>query len=87
MVTSAIDGYHSTIFAYGQTGAGKTFTMIGTKANRGVNHRALQALFTDTAAKGEAFEYSFKVRCRMSGVLLLRVIAACSGWRSRVQRK
>lgn len=29
MIDKAIEGYHSTIFAYGQTGAGKTYTMQG----------------------------------------------------------
>jgi kinesin family protein 3/17 len=29
MVASALDGYHSTVFAYGLTGTGKTFTMLG----------------------------------------------------------
>lgn len=29
LVQSALDGYHSTIFAYGQTGTGKTHTMLG----------------------------------------------------------
>ena len=29
LVESAIQGYNSTIFAYGQTGCGKTFTMLG----------------------------------------------------------
>jgi kinesin family protein 4/21/27 len=29
MVQKVIRGYHSTIFAYGQTGAGKTYTMEG----------------------------------------------------------
>ena len=28
-VTLALNGYNSTIFSYGQTGAGKTFTMTG----------------------------------------------------------
>lgn len=29
LVDKAIEGYHATIFAYGQTGAGKTHTMDG----------------------------------------------------------
>lgn len=29
IVENALDGFNGTIFAYGQTGAGKTFTMVG----------------------------------------------------------
>lgn len=29
LVENALEGYNGTIFAYGQTGAGKTFTMVG----------------------------------------------------------
>ena len=29
VVESAMEGYNGTVFAYGQTGAGKTFTMMG----------------------------------------------------------
>lgn len=31
MIRHVCNGYHATIFAYGQTGAGKTFTMEGYK--------------------------------------------------------
>jgi kinesin family member 5 len=34
MVKNCIDGFHSTIFCYGQTGAGKTYTMDGYKYRR-----------------------------------------------------
>ncbi|KAF8780312.1 hypothetical protein HU200_001688 [Digitaria exilis] len=45
LVTSVLDGYNVCIFAYGQTGTGKTFTMEGTERNRGVNYRTLEELF------------------------------------------
>ena len=28
-ITAAVDGFNATVFAYGQTGAGKTHTMAG----------------------------------------------------------
>ncbi|EDV21150.1 uncharacterized protein TRIADDRAFT_30839 [Trichoplax adhaerens] len=57
-VSKALNGYNSTIFAYGQTGAGKTFTITGTTENyknRGIIPRAIAQIFqhvkehTDTA--------------------------------------
>ena len=30
LLEGAIRGYNSTVFAYGATGAGKTYTMLGT---------------------------------------------------------
>ena len=50
IVESVVEGYNATIFAYGQTGAGKTFTMIGNTsdfAQRGVTPRALNQLFRE----------------------------------------
>eukprot|EP00892_Ulva_mutabilis_P007644 jgi/Ulvmu1/5251/UM022_0044.1 len=46
---SCIDGHHVCILAYGQTGAGKTYTMSGTPEQPGINTRALQALFAALA--------------------------------------
>ncbi len=45
LVQSAIDGYNVCIFAYGQTGAGKSFTMLGEKDNPGVQPRAIKEIF------------------------------------------
>lgn len=48
IVESVLDGYNGTIFAYGQTGTGKTFTMEG-KADppemRGIIPRAFEQIF------------------------------------------
>ena len=39
IITSCVDGYNVCIIAYGQTGAGKTYTMMGPPENPGVNLR------------------------------------------------
>ena len=47
---SALEGYNATIFAYGQTGTGKTYTMEGFNADqnveeRGIIPRAIEQIF------------------------------------------
>jgi len=60
LVTSVLDGYNVCIFAYGQTGAGKTHTMEGPPCDPGINYRALQALFG--SIRGErAGDYTYEV--------------------------
>ena len=36
LVESVVEGYNGTIFAYGQTGCGKTHTMLGQPDNPGI---------------------------------------------------
>lgn len=48
IVESVIEGYNGTIFAYGQTGTGKTFTMEGVDnphENRGIIPRSFEQIF------------------------------------------
>ncbi|XP_069067041.1 kinesin-like protein KIF9 isoform X6 [Pleurodeles waltl] len=50
VVSKALDGYNGTIMCYGQTGAGKTFTMTGATENykhRGIIPRTLQQVFRE----------------------------------------
>lgn len=61
MVISVLDGYNVCIFAYGQTGTGKTFTMEGTEQNRGVNYRTLEQLFKTAKERSETFTHDISV--------------------------
>ncbi|XP_051144568.1 kinesin-like protein KIN-14S [Andrographis paniculata] len=61
VVTSVLDGYNVCIFAYGQTGTGKTYTMEGTHENRGVNYRTLEELFRLIEKRSSIIKYELCV--------------------------
>lgn len=62
VVENCMNGYNSSIFAYGQTGAGKTYTMLGhlpsptefESEKRGLTPRVFQHLFNKIAAEEDA---------------------------------
>lgn len=63
-VGNALDGYNSTIFAYGQTSAGKSFSSIGdhsfTYKNRGLLPRILEFMFQQINVRhGFTFDLQF----------------------------
>ncbi|KAJ0795449.1 putative minus-end-directed kinesin ATPase [Helianthus annuus] len=58
---SVLDGYNMCIFAYGQTGTGKTFTMEGTAENWGVNYRTLKELFRVSKERSDIMKYQLFV--------------------------
>ncbi|XP_074938107.1 kinesin-like protein KIF9 isoform X2 [Phalacrocorax aristotelis] len=58
VVSEALIGYNGTIMCYGQTGAGKTYTMTGATAeykHRGIIPRAIQQVFKATARSVDPF--------------------------------
>lgn len=61
LATSVLDGYNVCIFAYGQTGTGKTFTMEGIEEARGVNFRTLEKLFRIINERQKLFQYDISV--------------------------
>lgn len=46
LVLSAVSGFNGTVFAYGQTSSGKTYTMQGSATDQGVTRLAIQDVFT-----------------------------------------
>eukprot|EP01137_Pigoraptor_chileana_P026532 Opistho-2@7958 len=57
IVVKTLDGFNGTIMAYGQTGAGKTFTMTGATENykhRGLIPRAIAQIFREVSARPES---------------------------------
>ncbi|KAL3670369.1 hypothetical protein V7S43_004678 [Phytophthora oleae] len=60
---AVVDGVNGTILAYGQTGAGKSFTMIGDTRNyqhRGIAPRAIGQLFEEVESRIE-LQYTIRV--------------------------
>ena len=45
LIDGVVNGYNATVFAYGATGAGKTYTMLGNDTNPGIMPLTLQDLF------------------------------------------
>ena len=61
MIDGIIDGYNATVFAYGATGAGKTYTMIGTKENPGLMFLTIKELFEKVQKTQGDNKYQIKV--------------------------
>eukprot|EP00249_Psilotum_nudum_P032140 c4731_g2_i1 orf=2-868(-) len=62
VVRSALDGHNACIFAYGQTGTGKTFTMEGTAESPGVVPQTLQQLFQQACLDNSVnFHFTFSM--------------------------
>ncbi|NXM25505.1 KIF19 protein, partial [Oxyruncus cristatus] len=58
LIEGVISGYNATIFAYGPTGTGKTYTMLGTDSEPGIYIRALDDLFKGLGAIAEEGDYT-----------------------------
>lgn len=60
LISSVLNGYNCCAFVYGVTGAGKTYTMIGSECHRGVVYLTMQELFKQMETLSE--QYSIDIR-------------------------
>lgn len=64
-VDDILNGYNGTVFAYGQTGAGKSYTMMGSniddEENRGVIPRIVEQIFASIMSSPPNIEYTVRV--------------------------
>ncbi|KAL2142678.1 hypothetical protein VTI28DRAFT_833 [Corynascus sepedonium] len=64
-VDDILNGYNGTVFAYGQTGAGKSYTMMGTNIDddegKGVIPRIVEQIFTNILSSAANIEYTVRV--------------------------
>ncbi|CAN1775928.1 Kinesin-like protein KIN-7N, partial [Linum perenne] len=61
IIHAAVEGFNGTVFAYGQTSSGKTFTMNGSEKDPGVIHRAVRDIFDKTQAQISDREFLIRV--------------------------
>jgi hypothetical protein len=61
LVKAAMEGYHSSILAYGQTSTGKTFTMTGTRTSPGLIPRCIGDCFRYIKSCPNNREYLFRL--------------------------
>ncbi|XP_065388013.1 kinesin-like protein KIF19 isoform X8 [Macaca fascicularis] len=57
LIEGVISGYNATVFAYGPTGCGKTYTMLGTDQEPGIYVRTLSDLFRAIEETSNDMEY------------------------------
>ena len=53
LIDNVLNGYNATVFAYGATGAGKTYTMLGDDENPGIMFNTLKELFNKMIKNNE----------------------------------
>lgn len=64
-VDDILNGYNGTVFAYGQTGAGKSYTMMGTgiedEVGKGIIPRIVEQIFASIMSSASDIEYTVRV--------------------------
>ena len=60
LIEGVVNGYNATVFAYGATGAGKTYTMLGAETNPGIMPLTLNEVFNKVKMLESERQYRLK---------------------------
>lgn len=61
LISSLLDGYNCSVFAYGATGAGKTHTMLGKEGDPGITYRTMAELFSQIELQKDSRDFNLGV--------------------------
>ena len=62
VLSAAFEGYNSCVFAYGQSGTGKTFTMLGNENALGLIQHVNEEIFNKAALSDQDTTYRAEIR-------------------------
>ena len=61
LVNNIFEGFNSTLFSYGSTGSGKTYTMMGTETNPGIVFRSINHILNIMENNGINAQYDLQI--------------------------
>lgn len=61
LIDGIVSGYNGSVFAYGATGAGKTYTMLGEQNDLGIMGRSVHELFRQIELNSNERDYKLKI--------------------------
>ena len=79
VIDDVFKGFESTVFAYGQTGAGKSYSMVGYGANKGIVPISCDEIFKyiDQQKQANSDKYQFQVTIQMLEIYNEQVMREC----------
>lgn len=72
VLKNAFEGFNVSLFAYGQTGAGKSYSMVGYGADKGIVPMACEKIFARMRENEDA-DLTIKVTCSMLEIYMEKI--------------
>lgn len=69
VLSAAFEGYNSCVFAYGQSGTGKTYAMFGNEEREGLIQHVNEEVFNKAATSDPDTSYRAEIRYISTGEL------------------